>query len=101
MGTCGHALRKLQWNSLVIESVHEFKYRQIVFHTWVSINFYTKPTEDHLVITNGEEPMAIAGVMGGEKSEVQEDTKNILLEAAYFEKSYKQRKVANKQDYLL
>ncbi|KMK74591.1 phenylalanine--tRNA ligase subunit beta [Alkalihalobacillus pseudalcaliphilus] len=44
-------------------------------------------TEDHLVITNGEEPMAIAGVMGGEKSEVQEDTKNILLEAAYFDPS--------------
>ncbi|RPF55418.1 phenylalanine--tRNA ligase subunit beta [Aquisalibacillus elongatus] len=38
----------------------------------------------HLVITNGEEPHAIAGVMGGEESEVQEDTTTILLEAAYF-----------------
>ncbi|SEA50771.1 phenylalanyl-tRNA synthetase beta chain [Thalassobacillus cyri] len=39
---------------------------------------------EHLVITNGEQPTAIAGVMGGADSEVQEDTTNILLEAAYF-----------------
>ncbi|GAA0456506.1 phenylalanine--tRNA ligase subunit beta [Alkalibacillus silvisoli] len=38
----------------------------------------------HLVITNGEEAHAIAGVMGGEKSEVQDDTTTVLLEAAYF-----------------
>lgn len=41
-------------------------------------------TKDHLVITNGIEPVALAGVMGGANSEVQEDTNNILLEAAYF-----------------
>ncbi|WP_096189656.1 phenylalanine--tRNA ligase subunit beta [Evansella halocellulosilytica] len=39
---------------------------------------------EHLVITNGTEPMAIAGVMGGATSEVQNDTQHILLEAAYF-----------------
>ncbi|WP_088103767.1 phenylalanine--tRNA ligase subunit beta [Halalkalibacter urbisdiaboli] len=44
-------------------------------------------TKDHLVITNGTEPMAIAGVMGGATSEVQEDTTTILLEAAYFQSS--------------
>ncbi|GGF06467.1 phenylalanine--tRNA ligase beta subunit [Halobacillus andaensis] len=41
-------------------------------------------TPDHLVITNGESAHAIAGVMGGADSEVQEDTTTILLEAAYF-----------------
>lgn len=41
-------------------------------------------TPENLVITNGEEAHAIAGVMGGAKSEVQDDTKTILLEAAYF-----------------
>ncbi|MDQ0256440.1 phenylalanyl-tRNA synthetase beta chain [Evansella vedderi] len=41
-------------------------------------------TADYLVITNGKEPVALAGVMGGANSEVQSDTKNILLEAAYF-----------------
>ncbi|TGB04108.1 phenylalanine--tRNA ligase subunit beta [Halobacillus salinus] len=44
-------------------------------------------TPEHLVITNGEEAHAIAGVMGGAKSEVQDDTKTILLEAAYFSPS--------------
>ncbi|WP_417899376.1 phenylalanine--tRNA ligase subunit beta [Bacillus haimaensis] len=41
-------------------------------------------TEDHLVITNGTEPIALAGVMGGANSEVQSDTTTILLESAYF-----------------
>ncbi|MCM3619389.1 phenylalanine--tRNA ligase subunit beta [Sutcliffiella horikoshii] len=41
-------------------------------------------SEDHLVITNGSEPVALAGVMGGADSEVQADTTTILLESAYF-----------------
>ncbi|UFT97981.1 phenylalanine--tRNA ligase subunit beta [Radiobacillus kanasensis] len=41
-------------------------------------------TSDHLVITNGREPVAIAGVMGGANSEVSDSTKTVLLEAAYF-----------------
>ncbi|MED3571352.1 phenylalanine--tRNA ligase subunit beta [Cytobacillus praedii] len=43
-----------------------------------------KLTADHLVITNGEKPVALAGVMGGANSEVQTDTTNVLLESAYF-----------------
>ncbi len=39
---------------------------------------------DHLVITNGKEPVAIAGVMGGADSEVREDTTTVIIEAAYF-----------------
>jgi phenylalanyl-tRNA synthetase beta chain len=39
---------------------------------------------DQLVITNGKEPVALAGVMGGADSEVNEDTTTILLESAYF-----------------
>ncbi|MFD2926175.1 phenylalanine--tRNA ligase subunit beta [Halobacillus naozhouensis] len=42
-------------------------------------------TPDHLVITNGTKPQAIAGVMGGADSEVNESTTTILLEAAYFD----------------
>ncbi|MBZ5750210.1 phenylalanine--tRNA ligase subunit beta [Metabacillus rhizolycopersici] len=41
-------------------------------------------TTDHLVITNGTEPVALAGVMGGANSEVQSDTKTVLLESALF-----------------
>ncbi|RFU65944.1 phenylalanine--tRNA ligase subunit beta [Peribacillus glennii] len=39
---------------------------------------------DHLVITNGNQPIALAGVMGGANSEVGSDTTTVVLEAAYF-----------------
>ncbi|KON91153.1 phenylalanyl-tRNA synthase subunit beta [Rossellomorea marisflavi] len=41
-------------------------------------------SDDQLVITNGKAPVALAGVMGGADSEVQQDTTTVLLEAAYF-----------------
>ncbi|MCB6745902.1 phenylalanine--tRNA ligase beta subunit-related protein, partial [Anaerostipes hadrus] len=41
--------------------------------------------DTHLVITNGTEPVAMAGVMGGANSEVSETTTNVLLESAYFD----------------
>jgi len=37
-----------------------------------------------LMICDGEKEVAIAGVMGGENSEVTHSTKNILIESAYF-----------------
>lgn len=41
-------------------------------------------TTDNLLITDGGGPVGIAGVMGGLESEVEEDTTDILLEAANF-----------------
>ena len=38
-----------------------------------------------IVITDGEKPVCIAGVMGGENTEVDENTKNILIESAIFD----------------
>ncbi len=43
-----------------------------------------KLNENVLMICDGEKPVAIAGVMGGENSEVTSSTKNILIESAYF-----------------
>ncbi len=39
---------------------------------------------DDLLICDGEKPVAIAGVMGGGNSEVNDETKDILLESAWF-----------------
>jgi len=41
-------------------------------------------TSEDLVIGNGTVPMCLAGVMGGQESGVSSTTKNIFLEAAYF-----------------
>lgn len=43
-------------------------------------------TEDMIVITNGKEPVAIAGVMGGANSDIDENTKMVVIEAASFNK---------------
>ncbi|MCO6446089.1 MAG: phenylalanine--tRNA ligase subunit beta [Ignavibacterium album] len=40
-----------------------------------------------LMICDGKREVAIAGVMGGENSEITESTKNILIESAYFNPS--------------
>lgn len=50
---------------------------------------------DEIVITNGQKPIALAGVMGGEKTEVSESTTTVLLEAAYFDAA-SIRKAVNK-----
>lgn len=39
---------------------------------------------DTLLICDGKKPVAIAGIMGGENSEVTDRTTDILLESAYF-----------------
>ncbi len=41
-------------------------------------------TKDDIVITDGSKPVCIAGVMGGENTEVDSTTKNILIESAIF-----------------
>ena len=42
-------------------------------------------TSDDIVITDGKRSVCIAGVMGGENTEVDLNTKNILIEAAIFD----------------
>lgn len=42
-------------------------------------------SSDDIVISNGNEALCVAGVMGGFSTEVTDETKNIVLEAAYFD----------------
>ena len=41
--------------------------------------------ENDIVITDGNKPVCIAGVMGGENTDVDDNTKDILIEAAIFD----------------
>jgi len=45
-----------------------------------------KLSDDDLIITDNDSPIALAGVMGGFDTEVTESTKNLLIESAYFDK---------------
>lgn len=40
---------------------------------------------DMLIIADANSPVAIAGIMGGKHAEISNETKNILLESAYFD----------------
>ena len=42
-------------------------------------------SNDDIVISNGERPIGLAGVMGGLDTEIEENTKNIVIEAAIFD----------------
>ena len=41
--------------------------------------------ENDIVITNGNDAVCVAGVMGGLSTEIENDSKNVILEAAYFD----------------
>jgi phenylalanyl-tRNA synthetase beta chain len=42
-------------------------------------------TGDMLVIADAEKPVALAGIMGGEESEISVETTDVLIESAYFD----------------
>ncbi|HKR14875.1 MAG TPA: phenylalanine--tRNA ligase subunit beta [Pyrinomonadaceae bacterium] len=42
-------------------------------------------TDDMLVIADAEKAVALAGIMGGEDSEISSNTTDVLIEAAYFD----------------
>ena len=52
-------------------------------------------SNDDIVITDGTKTVGLAGVMGGLSTEIENDTKNVLIEAAIFN-STKIRKTAKK-----
>ena len=43
-----------------------------------------KLDDQHLLITDGHNPLALAGIMGGQSTAVSKGTKNLLVESAYF-----------------
>jgi len=50
----------------------------------ITIDGKERDVEDILVIADEEKPIAIAGIMGGMNTEVTYNTRNILIESAYF-----------------
>ncbi len=74
-------LDKLQGHKIVVRSTEE----NSIFTTLDSKE--RKLPIGTLMICDEEKPVAIAGVMGGENSEISISTKNILIESAFFNPS--------------
>ncbi|MAT58362.1 MAG: phenylalanine--tRNA ligase subunit beta [Ignavibacteriae bacterium] len=75
-------LKKLAGNKIVVKSAgNEIKKFTTLDSKERNLN------NDDLLIWDGEKPVAIAGVMGGENSEVTETTLDVLIESAYFRPS--------------
>ena len=81
------------------QPLHAFDFDQlakskiVVKSTNAEMKFSTLDSKERILpqgtmmICDGEREVAVAGVMGGENSEVTESTKNIFIESAYFNPS--------------
>lgn len=83
---CGQPLHAFD-----LDKLNEHKI--VVKSTKSETNFTTLDSKERklplntLMICDGNREVAIAGVMGGENSEITNETKNILIESAYFNPS--------------
>ncbi len=74
-------LDKLSGKKIVVRKANKDK-------TFVTLDSKERTLEpDDLMICDAEKPVAIAGIMGGENSEVSDNTRNVLIESAYFNPS--------------
>lgn len=72
-------IRQLEGNKIVVETAENGEKFTTLDGTERSL------TKDMLLIKDGKKGVAIAGVMGGLNSEIEEDTDTILIEAACFD----------------
>jgi len=80
MGQPLHAFdfNRLAQGRIVVKTVQEGQ----TFTTLDGIE--RKLSSETLMICDGEEPVALAGIMGGLDSEIEDDTTQVLIESAYF-----------------
>lgn len=73
--------RFVEGNKIVVRNAKEGEVLKLLDETTPEL----KLSPEMLVICNEKEPMALAGVMGGEHSGIQEDTSQVIFEAACFD----------------
>ena len=79
----GHPLHAFDYNTLKTKHLKIGSSRQDERFETLDHITRTLP-ENTLMIRDGEDPIAIGGIMGGAESEVSEQTISVLLECAYF-----------------
>ncbi len=79
----GHPLHAFDFNLLRGRRI--VVRRALDGETFTTLDSQQRPLKgDDLVICDAEGPVALAGIMGGENSEIRPETVDILLESAYF-----------------
>ena len=73
--------RYVEGNKIVVRNAKNGEVLKLLDETAPEL----KLSEDMLVICGEKEPMALAGVMGGEHSGIQDDTKEVIFESACFD----------------
>ncbi|NQT26357.1 phenylalanine--tRNA ligase subunit beta [candidate division KSB1 bacterium] len=79
----GHPLHAFDYDQLAGQKIIVRKAQKGEKFTTLDGQSHTL-TADDLLIADSEKGIALAGIMGGENSEVSDQTRNILLESAYF-----------------
>lgn len=81
----GQPLHAFDYDRLTTKTICVKSFDHLKFTT---LDSKQREMPDHsLMICDGENPVAIAGIMGGENSEIVDSTKTVLLESAYFNPS--------------
>jgi len=80
----GHPTHIFDYDSLKNKSIHVRRAKK--GETLITLDDHShKLNQKHLLITDGNEPLALAGIMGGLSTAVSDDTNNLLVESAYFD----------------
>ena len=80
----GHPLHAFDYDRIASGTIRVRKARKN--ETFVTLDDLERKLEDDdLLICDGDNPVALAGIMGGQNSEVSENTRHILIESAYFD----------------
>ncbi|MCI5774943.1 MAG: phenylalanine--tRNA ligase subunit beta [Aerococcus sp.] len=84
MMTTGHPLHAFDYDKLTTQTIETRDAND--GETLVTLDGEKRELQaGDIVITDGERPIALAGVMGGEATEVDDATTNVLIEAAVFD----------------
>ena len=79
----GQPLHAFDYDRLNSKQIHVRRAKD--GETLVTLDGIERTLSNEIVITDGEKPVALAGVMGGLDTEISDETTTVLLEAALFD----------------
>jgi len=80
---CGHPLHAFDYDRIAEHAILVRRARQ--GESFITLDHKNRAlAPDTLMIADARSAVAIAGVMGGENTEISDSTKNVLIESAYF-----------------